>query len=90
MNIVQEVIKSSNKEDGPKSYVLTFLFLLGYEMAQIDKKQNELAEEMSMNPRTLREHLYRLKEQGYIDYEYDRDGTHIEILKFEFHLNPTA
>lgn len=83
---LQDIVRTANREELGRANTLTFLFLLGYGSNIIKETQQELSADSGVDPRTLRSHLYRLAEGGWIEYSgtaTHNDSKNIILKRFK-------
>lgn len=83
-NNLHEIILTLNREGVPGLATTTFVFLWGFGTNQIDLSQRELALASGFKKRTIRDHLYKLRDAGLIEYHKNntRDNT-IYLKRFK-------
>lgn len=82
---IQKLISQLNSEKPglSSSYQPLFIFIWLFGQNEVRITQTDLSELTGIKKRTLREHLYNLREHGYIAYsgKWDVAGKTIELLK---------
>jgi len=85
MKQVQDIIRDCNALGVSPPVISTFLYLWTFKKNRIQKSQSFLAKDSQMGKRRLRDHLYKLINQGFIEYhrpkEYGGEKT-IELRKY--------
>lgn len=79
---VQEIISDLNSSDTSAPATSTFVFLWSKGDNEILTNHIELGKAMHIKPRTVRSHLYELRDAGYISTHQRNNNYIIEILKF--------